>query len=524
MFEWLKPFIQQFKELWNNLSTSARVIIVAGVIGVILALIFMVTLTGNTRFQVLFSNLEARDANAIVQRLEESGTPYRLENEGRTILVSSDIVHPTRLQMAGEGLPSQGVVGFEIFDQTSFGTTDFERRVNFYRAIGGELSRSIQGITAVDYARVQITAPSESIFVEEDQPAEASVLLRIVPGYRLQENQVRAIANLVASSVQGLDPNNVTIIDTDGNLLTSSADAGNGYLNSQTTMNQFEIERKFADGLKQDLKALLAKVLGPDNYTLQVKAKLNFDQREVESKEYSPVVDDEGIIRSREEQSESYQGSASGGGVPGTTSNIPQYQNVEGESGNGQYESSDIVTNYEINEKIERRVYAPGELERISVAVVVDEGLDEENIDKIQNVVQAAIGYDTGRGDTVTVTNLAFDRSLEEEIAQAEAAALEAGKNRTYLYSGLIIFVFILFIILFRMMKGSMEPVSEDVIPGKAIDYMVDESLEDEVVASKGLLTKEEKQRKKLRETVAKTVSEKPEDVARLLKSWLLED
>ncbi len=523
MFEWLKPFIQQFKELWGKLSTSARVIIVAGVIGVILALIFMVTLTGNSQFQVLFSNLEARDANAIVQSLEENGTPYRLENEGRTILVSSDVVYPTRLQMAGEGLPSQGVVGFEIFDQSSFGTTDFERRVNFYRAIGGELSRSIQGVNAVDYARVQITAPRESIFAEEEQAAEASVLLRILPGYRLQENQVRAIANLVASSVQGLDPNNVTIIDTDGNLLASSADAGDGSLNSQITMNQFEIERNFAEGLRQDLKTLLTKVLGPDNYTIQVKAKLNFDQREVESKEYTPVVGDEGIVRSRQERSESYQGSASEGGVPGTNSNIPQYQNVEGEGDNGQYESSDIVTNYEINEKIERHVYAPGELERISVAVVVNEGLDEENIEKIQNVVQTAIGFNTERGDIVTVTNLAFDNSLEEEMAQVEAAALEAGRNRTYLYAGLIIFVFILFFILFRMMKGSMEPVSEDVIPGKAIDYMVDEDLEDEVAATKGL-SKEEKERKRLRESVAKTVSDKPEDVAQLLKSWLQED
>ncbi|MFP4661048.1 MAG: flagellar basal-body MS-ring/collar protein FliF [Halanaerobiales bacterium] len=523
MFEWLKPFIEQFKELWGNLSRQARVIIGAAVVGVIILLIYMVTITGTQQYQVLFSNLDPTDANAIVQRLEESDTSYQLENEGRTILVPQDVVYQTRIAMAGEGLPAQGAVGFEIFDQSSFGTTDFERRVNFYRAVGGELSRSIQDLNAVEYARVQITAPRESIFIEDEQPAQASVLLKIAPGYRLQNSQVQAIANLVASSVQNLNTDNVTIIDTEGNLLTNSMDGDSSVFNGQVTMNQFEVERKFAEGLKQDLKVMLSRVLGPDNYTLQVKAKLDFDQREVESKEYEPVVGEDGIIRSQEESSESYQGEPSAGGAPGTDTNIPQYQNVEDGGESSQYERSDIITNYEINEKIERHVYAPGEVENISVAVVVNEDLDQENIDKIENVVQAAIGYDVNRGDIVTVSNIAFDRSLEQEIAEAEAAAIAAGQNRTYIYAGLILFVFVLFLILFRMMKRSIETVSEEVVPGKAIDYMVDEDLEEEVAASRGL-TKEEKERKKLRENVAKAVSDQPEEVAQLLKSWLLED
>ncbi|MFW6287677.1 MAG: flagellar basal-body MS-ring/collar protein FliF, partial [bacterium] len=301
MFEWLDPYKKQFRELWEKLDTRARIIIGAVLVAIVFFMIFMVFMTGGTQYTTLFSNLTARDANSIVQRLEESNISYQLEDNGRTIQVGSDVVHNVRLEMAGEGLPSQGVVGFEIFDQSSFGTTDFERQVNFYRALGGELSRSIQGITAVEYARVQITAPKESIFVQEEQPAEASVLLKIIPGYSLNQSQVRAISNLVASSVQGLEDNNVTVVDTDGNLLTSNIDQENNSYSDQHTMRQFEIESEFANGLKQDLRTVLSRVLGPDNYTLQVKAKLNFDQREVESKEYSPVVGDEGIARSREE-------------------------------------------------------------------------------------------------------------------------------------------------------------------------------------------------------------------------------
>lgn len=526
MFDWLRNYIEQFKELWGNLDRRAKIIIGIGVFSVFLALTFLILWSGNTEYQTLFSKLEPTDADAIVKRLEETNIPYRLEDNGQTIKVSADIVHKTRLQMAGEGLPSRGVVGFEIFDQSNFGTTDFERKVNYYRAISGELSRSIQAMDNVDYARVQITAPKESIFVEEEQPAEASVLLSLAPGYKIKASQVRAISNLVASSVQGLNTDKVTIVDTSGNLLTGMLEQ-ESTLESQLTMNQFEIERQFADGLKQDLRMMLSRILGPDNYTVQVKAKLNFDKREIESKEYSPVIGDEGIARSVQEQNESYQGTASGAeGVPGTTSNIPQYQNVEDSESNTNYESSDSITNYEINEKIERHVYAPGEVERISVAVVVNDSLNVAEMDKIEEVVQTAIGYNNNRGDMVTVTNLAFDRSLEEEIARAQAVAAEAEKSKRYTYAGLIGFIFIILLVLFMVLRRSGQPVSEEeVVPGKAIDYVVDEDLEaqEEMAATEGL-TEEEKKRQELRKAVAKTVSEQPEEVAQLLKSWLMED
>jgi len=521
MFDWIKPYTEQFNELWSKLNKRARIVVITIVLALLIGLISIIIWSGSSPYQTLFSNLNPGDANSIIQKLDEEGINYRLADNGQAVLVPAEHVYKTRLLMAGEGLPTQGVVGFEIFNQSSFGTTDFERKVNFYRALGGELSRTIQTMDTVEFARVQISAPEESIFIEEDKPAQASVLLRIKPGQGLSTGQVQAISNLVASSVQGLQVENVTIVDTTGNLLTPAFQE-DSLLNNQLTMKQFEIERQFAEGLKQDLRILLTKVLGSNNFTLQVNAGLNFDQRQVESKEYYPVIDEEGIIRSQQEYLESYQGAnPDSGGVPGTTSNIPQYQVVENEE-YGQYENSERITNYEINEKIERHIYAPGKVEHISVAVVVNDLIAETTLDKIEEIVQASIAYDSKRGDIVTVTSLAFDRSLEEELTRVERASSQAERNRMYLYSGLIVFVLLILVIFTISLRRSGKTTSEDIIPGKAVDFIVGDEEEDSLFAEE--LTEEEKQRKQLRDAIAKTVSEQPEEVAQLLKNWLLDD
>ncbi|ACL70438.1 flagellar basal-body MS-ring/collar protein FliF [Halothermothrix orenii] len=519
MGTWFQDYIEQFKELWSNLNKRAKVVIISGVGVDLLTLILIIAMGSSPDYQPLFSNLNPRDADAIIEKLDEQGIPYRLTDNGQTILVPSQHVYKTRLDMAGEGLPSQGVVGFEIFNQSNFGTTDFERKVNFYRALGGELSRSIQAMEAIEYAKVQITAPKESLFIEEEQPAEASVLLKFVPGHKLSPDQVKAISNLVASSVQGLDPDKVTIVDTSGNLLSRNTDKD--FYNSQLTMNQFEIQRKFAESLENDLRAFLFKVLGPDNFTVQVKAWLNFDKRQVESKTYSPVVGDEGIVRSQQEHEESYEGeNPVATGVPGTTSNIPQYQSVEEENSGGTYESSDVITNYEINEKIEKHVYSPGSVERLSVAVIVNSSLERDELQKIRNAVQAAIGYDPERGDMVTVTSMDFDETLKQQVAQAQSSALQAQKTRMYIYGGLIVLILIILSILLLSFKRSKE--SEEDMVGKAIDYMVGEEAEEEMAATE--LTEEEKKRQKMKTEIAELVNEKPDEVAQILKSWLLED
>ncbi len=525
MGEWFQEFFRQLKDMWQKLGNRAKIIIAVGASGVIIALITLIVWNSGTNYQALFNNLHPQDANAIVNKLEEKSISYKLDNNGTTIMVPQDEVYKLRIEMAGEGIPAQGVVGFEIFDQTKFGTTDFERKVNLYRALGGELSRSIQAMDAIEFARVQITAPRESLYIEEEQAAEGSVLLKLSAGYQLSRNQVNAISNLVASSVQGLSPDRVTIVDTAGNLL--AAERGDTTFGSNSlSYSQFEIQQQFEEGLKSDLQAMLTKVLGPDNFAVQVHAKLNFDQREVESKTYSPVVDDNGIIRSKEEHAEKYQGDdGAAEGAPGTESNIPQYQVETDINENGNYEKTDIITNYEINEKIERHKYAPGSIEKISVAVMINREMNEEELQKIEESIKAAIAYNPERNDIVNVHNLNFDTSLEKEMAEAMKASDAADKRKMYIYAGLIAFILILLLIIFIVVRRSTISETVDYPNGQRVDMIVgDEETEKEIAISSEELSPEEKKRRKMKDELKELVGDQPKEIADILKGWLTEE
>lgn len=528
MADWLKEYMGQLKDVWLKLNKKTKIIIGTITIGVFLAFIMLILYGSGSQYQTLFNHLDPKDADSIMKELDEQGIDYQLLDSGKTIAVPANIVHKTRLNMAGAGLPTQGVVGFEIFDQSRFGTTDFERNVNYYRALGGELSRSIQAMDAVEYAKVQITAPKDSIFIAEERGAEASVLLKLIPDYQISQQQIKAMVNLVASAVQGLGAESVTIVDTAGNLLSSyleeEDDEETSIFDQELTLNQFELQNRLSTEIRNDLRALLTRVLGPDNFTVQVKAKLDFDRRQRESRTFQPVVDDQGIIRSQEEHRENYTGTITGsGGVPGTTSNVPQYQTVDGEEEAGSYSSSDIITNYEINEIVERHVYSPGNIKNISTAVIINNAMPEEDLEKIRSAVQAAVGFDSERGDTLAVTSLNFDNSIEEEISNAQMAEAAAQRNKMLIYAGLISLIFIA--ILVFLFISRLQSKRDKEMDKNAIDYIIDEDLDEQIaVTAETELSEEQKKRKKIREELTELVNEKPEEVTEIIKSWLIDE
>ncbi|MGM0370437.1 MAG: flagellar basal-body MS-ring/collar protein FliF, partial [Bacillota bacterium] len=211
----------QFLQLSEGLSRKAKIIIGVSTIIAFLGLLILVNWASRPDYTVLFNNLSSKDAGNIVDILEEKQTDYQLEENGSKVLVPKNKVHKLRLDLASEGLPSGGVTGFEIFDQTQIGSTNFEQKVNYHRALSGELTRTIQQMGNVSYAKVQVTPSEDSIYKDKAKPAKASVMLRLDQYQKLETSQVRSIANLVASSVEGLDPEKVTIVDTAGNLLSS---------------------------------------------------------------------------------------------------------------------------------------------------------------------------------------------------------------------------------------------------------------------------------------------------------------
>jgi flagellar M-ring protein FliF len=275
------------------------------------------------------------------------------------------------------------------------------------------------------------------------------------------------------------------------------------------------MQQEFESALKNDLNSLLTKVLGPNNFAVQVNANLNFDQRQAESKTYSPVIDESGIVRSEEINTESQENGVSGG-APGTDANIPQYQG-EGTGENSSYERENTITNYEINERIEQHVYAPGEVERLSVSVIIDQETEEETINQIRNAVSAAIGYDEQRGDVLNISSMAFDDSLEQAAQEAMLAEEEAARRQMYIYGGLILLVLLLTsaLIIYLYRK---KPAADR---GSKIDLSVEED-EEEI----NLFEPDADQRKraKVKNELENMIHSDPENAAKLIRSWLIDE
>jgi flagellar M-ring protein FliF len=277
--------VERLKQLLDCLPASIRTLppsklfVILGLIGAVLAfaMVSMLWLSGDVNQQVLYTQLTVEDAAAITSKLREMKVPYSIAGDGTTILVPSSTVYETRLRLASEGLPQGGGVGFELFDQRSFGMTEFVQKLNYRRALQGELARTIMQLAAVHTARVHIVLPEKSLFLDRQEKPTASVALKLIPGRRLSRDQVRGIAHLVASSVEGLDPDDVTIVDTSGQIL-SRQDENTSFL-SQTEA-QLTYQQTLEQNLEHRVQTLLERAVGKGKVLVRVTAALDFQHIE----------------------------------------------------------------------------------------------------------------------------------------------------------------------------------------------------------------------------------------------------
>ncbi|MBM7623525.1 flagellar basal-body MS-ring/collar protein FliF [Sporohalobacter salinus] len=522
MIDNLKQMIEQIKELWNNLDTKAKIIISSAAVISIIALLFITNWASKPNYVTLFNNLTMKDAGVITKQLDEKQVDYKLGENGSQILVPAQNVHQIRLDLASKGLPKKGTVGFELFDRNQLGSTDFEQRVNFYRALSGELARSIMHLQNVEFAKVQISAPRESLYLDKKKVVKASVMLKMKEYAELDLKQVKGITNLVSNSVEDLKPENVTVVDDRGNLLTAKLNQEDKFNNTDFSPKLLELESDFENDMETELNTMLSKVLGPDNVVVRVNADLNFDKRQIESKTYNPVNDNEGVVRSKQSKEVSYSGQGgSPQGVPGTESNIPGYEASEQQESN--YEKEETTTNYEINEKVEKYTQVPGDVKKMSVAVMVNRELSTQQKESIRQSVEAAVGYSESRGDQITITNFKFDRSLEEKMT-AEMEEQKAAEQRRWIIIGIVTaLVLVIGFLIIRRLRGSSDQGEGEKQEG--LDVVIDEQGEEEIAATREKeLSPEEKKRKEMKEEVSQLVEEQPEEVARLLKTWLSEE
>lgn len=429
-------FLSIFRERWAKLGARHKQLVFLIGIPLVAAMVVGVFLVSRPSYAVLFSGLASDDAGAIVAVLDRDKVPYRLAQGGSTIMVPNAQVHTVRLKVAAGGLPRGGTVGFELMDQSKFGATDFERQVNYVRALSGELSRTITQISAVHTARVHLALPDPSPFLGRTSKPTAAVFVSLKPAMDLDQSQVRGIIHLVASSVENLAPEDVTVVDERGRLLS----AGLGDKAGAAVTSSMDARKAFQGDLEKSVRTLLEQVLGPGNVIVRVAADLSFDEKVVESTLFQPVTNKDGVLRSIQETEEVFQG-ANGATAPtgasgATGSGTPTYQSASGGSGNTSQERHETTRNYEINQITQRLVVAPGAVQRLSIAVVVNRTLSPQESATLEKMVGATIGTDPVRKDNITVTGVAFDTSLAQNLAKQASAEVAAAKRSRYVYIG----------------------------------------------------------------------------------------
>ena len=445
------------------------------------SIVYVSKLATQPDYTVLYSDLSSGDAAAVVERLKEARASYRVE--GGTISVSPpEAVHELRLSLASEGIPKTGSVGFELFDGTNFATTTLGEMVKKQRAIQGELERTIMSLDTVVSARVHISQPEKTVFAKSAQEPSASVLLKLRPGAELDKKQISGISNFVASSVEGLKPQHVTIIDMYGNLLTSAEpEGGEGHLGADA--GRLLYIREVEKGYAQRIEVLLAKVLGPGRVVARVNADIDFSSSEREEESYDPSGQ---VIRSERTVEEGAAAQARGG-IPGTVSNISNGPPIVNPPAGAQQQNnrSEKVKNFEVSRAITRSAQARGKVVRLSAGVLVDGKYTEisqvgsdgkptgkmlkeyipltpEMMSQVEGIVKSAIGYDTSRGDLVTVENVPFftpDESLAAELAKADDSAkwYRIGSMAVPVLA-LLLFVFVVLRPMVKFLTSSSDP------------------------------------------------------------------
>lgn len=413
--------MNQLRELLNRLSLRQKISIGVAIAVALGGMFWFIQSQKEKDYKLLFKDMAAEDAGQLTARLREKNVEYRIGEDGASIYVRSAKLSELRLELAGEGLPRTGRIGFEIFDKTNFALTEFAEQVNYQRALEGELERTVAGIREVEHARVHLTFAKQSIFEANRQPAKASVVLKLRTGARLAPSSVQAVVFLLSSAVEGLAPENVSLIDHNGTLLSKPR-------KSHTPEEEFpEILLEYRLKLERDLlakvNATLTPLLGEEKFRAGVTIDCDMTSAEASEEIYDP----EKAVVTSEQKTEDMSGMPLASGVPGTPSSLPRPVSRPVSSPTSTQRKTES-TNYQASRSIRRTKIPQGQIKRVSLSVLLDQGMrwegagpkakrifdipSPEKIKAIKDVVSASVGLVPERGDQVIVESLPFDATL----------------------------------------------------------------------------------------------------------------
>jgi len=522
--------VRRFTDGFKAFTPGQKAVTIAAILALVIGAYFFATWASKPSYSILFNNLSTKDASAIVQSLEKSGAAYELSNNGQTILVPKDQVDNLRLSLSSEGLPGDAETGYALLDQQGITTSDFMQHVDYQRAMEGELASTIKSIDGVEAATVHLVMPQKDVFADDQNQTTASVLVASNPSTPLTNQQVQAIVHLVAASVEGLDPTQVTVAGADGRILSAGggaavASGGDSGSDSQTV--------SFQNRLNTSLQNMLDSVVGPGHSAVATTAQLDFDQSEVTSETYTsdPTVQALSESTSRE----AYNGNGNGtGGVLGPD-NIQVPNGNTSTSGTGQYENTQRTANNAVDKTQEIRKQAPGKISRLSVAVLLD-STTAGSVDsaKIQQLVSAAAGIDATRGDTIAVTAMPFNTSAATaaQSALAIAAKSEQSARQLSLIKTAVLVLIVLFLI-FLAWRASRRAKKRKSLNPAELQHLEDmqAALDQQRLAELNstiptpalqlAANREEEAREERQREIEQMVEDQPEEMAALLRGWL---
>lgn len=524
--------------IFNKLSMQQRMMLV-GIFAISLLLLgFVVFVFNEPTYTTLYSNLASEDASKVIEELTSQKIPYKIEDSGTTIKVPKEKVYEVRFSMASKGIPNSGIVGYEIFDKNTMGMSEFMQKLNFKRALEGEIARTIMQQSGIEGARVHIVFPEKSIFKEDKKEPTASVVLKLASSSQISQNNIIAITNLVASSVEGLAPAKVTVLDTQGRLLSRENDD-----NSFTAASgkQYEIKSSVESYLAQKAQSLLDNVLGYGNSVVKVNVDLNFKQVDKTMESFDP--NSQVAVSEQTMKTENT-------GLTMSDSNAIFSENT--------------TTNYEISKTIERVIEGAGNIQRVTVAAVINgvakqvkngeatetviEPRSREQLQKLEQIVRQAVGIDNSRQDQISLVSIPFETNFVDETPVEEESTLTNIQD----WSNFILIFFAIGASFF-VLKGLMNRLKNEKIMIGTVNYS-DNSFNDlmpslpsgnfnsapNTIQLQSALSKkkpilqigdledeitDEAMRKKAQhDKIMNYVQKKPSEAAKLINSWLRED
>jgi len=499
----------------QKISLGEKLTILVTLVALVVGITFLMKWALKPDYALLFNNLDLKEADQIIQALDAESVPYQIKAAGTAIYIPSPKVYQWRMKLASQGIPSTGSVGYEIFDKKNIGLSDFVQKVNFGRALEGELARTIMGIDGIDFARVHIVMPQERLFQEDQKQPTASIALKIRASSGLTRRQISGISNLVAASVEGLTPGNVTIIDSKGNILSNPwKDETTAGLSS----GQLDIQRQVEANLQKKAQSMLDAVLGQGKSIVRVTAELNFKQIDRTIEKYDP----ENVAILSEERTDE-AGSTDGSATAAS---------------GGQLEHS--ITNYKVPKTVERITDSGGNIKRLSVAVLVD-GVEErvtdangvetvnykprtpEELSMLRSVVENAVGYNPDRNDRIEIQNIMFE--TVKPVSNFQEPSMFSQPQFWFDIVQKVFPVIVILIMLF-LLKSKLSKIKIS-LPGQG--YSSSGSLginEEELVVPKieENAPPETIESAKLMKQITNFVEEKPTMAARLVRYWMLEE